>query len=1357
MRVIDVGKPFSADERKVYELPEASLSLVDILDRCNPSRQPREVVLNGCVVPPCDLAVTRAYQHDRIILRVPVRGFLAPVWAAWASFAAAYPTAAAIIVNIAVAFIGGMIIKALTGKPSATDAGGPSPWASHTVSQESIPIPKFYGRNRLYGNIIASWRSTSEEEHYVPRNYSYLQGAEGEEDDPTRNSYAQRQKLNLIIGLGEGPVEGIVADSERINEQPISNFPNVICEEKTGTISQTAFTDLTELPLEYQCDILVTKADGAVTYTVPLSDMDAVEVGLTFPKGLVRMRKGKSLYNCVNARVELAERDSGSWNTLFDGWLIGKTLNPVYAYCRNTGSYNGGDPVDMSGWAGCDIRVTKVDTTTGNDGDNVIGNFDELYVSVVHAIYSTPPVFPKQAMIFIEAVPSEKISGNLKFDCLQDGAIVNTYDGSSWTLQYSDNPAWVILDLVTQPVITGGPGTYAIDRYLGLDPGNVDLDALWVLAQFCDEMITDGEEGTQKRFVFNGGFIQTSDVWRSLLSVCDGIRCAPVWDGQQLTFVIDKSATPLQLFSVGNILEDSFRLTYLPQDERASEIEVRYRDEATDYKSGVPIVVVDETREMLSNSVAVDLQFCTRQAEAWRYGRFKLLQNQLLLRSIEFAVDTDALICAVGDLFYFQHDRLDATTMIGGRVVSATANTITVNRNAELDGSLKVLVRVYNPTTGQWSFEDHTVSDVTDTVITISDTWTVTPRLDDPWIMGVSTAYDKTYRVTKLDFRADRTTLVSAIEYDADVYACDTDEPALQTTGSAEPKSATQHVQPALLPVIQDDGFGQKPADTTEISNVTWTSDDPGAGDISWAHTDAYYPIEVNYQGTLYPVDDGDTSDVYVYWYVGDPNVLNSTDDLADVVANSGTVLQVNDGGTTTAVLDQYNLTSSYVNQDVTTTASPTFVNEILTGYLDIAERALIGDPEDKHQLDGAITLRVSSGANEGYGHVLSPAGIGITANAYNDGTHWRRYEAGEAMFLSVLKDKAYLLHGATGNEDAVISLSYLLRIDNTGALRSYSTVRADGGFYDGATAGIDNSAAGVPTALTISGGIVSAVTKNDWLDQSVKQTASPTFVGGTLSGAAASRLLSTDGDKALTSVADLSAWVAGTASQIAVANDGDGSITLSLTGNMDEIAALAVTDGNIVVGNGATWVAESGATARTSLGLGTGDSPQFAKLLITSASAIVNTEFCRFSTGKTGFNGSNDSGIIHSLLFDGCAYSAGTKVVQRDSAKIAIQKEATWNEANAGPGINASMILSVQTGTITTPVWQEGIRIKSDGCVGMGGVANPSEDVHAADTIRADTAFNLNGTDGITTTFLDQDGNTITVSGGIITAKTAP
>jgi hypothetical protein len=49
------------------------------------------------------------------------------------------------------------------------------------------------------------------------------------------------------------------------------------------------------------------------------------------------------------------------------------------------------------------------------------------------------------------------------------------------------------------------------------------------------------------------------------------------------------------------------------------------------------------------------------------------------------------------------------------------------------------------------------------------------------------------------------------------------------------------------------------------------------------------------------------------------------------------------------------------------------------------------------------------------------------------------------------------------------------------------------------------------------------------------------------------------------------------------------------------DLAALAVTDGNIIVGNGTNWVAESGATARTSLGTpATGD--------VTASGLTMNT-----------------------------------------------------------------------------------------------------------------------------------------------------
>lgn len=74
-----------------------------------------------------------------------------------------------------------------------------------------------------------------------------------------------------------------------------------------------------------------------------------------------------------------------------------------------------------------------------------------------------------------------------------------------------------------------------------------------------------------------------------------------------------------------------------------------------------------------------------------------------------------------------------------------------------------------------------------------------------------------------------------------------------------------------------------------------------------------------------------------------------------------------------------------------------------------------------------------------------------------------------------------------------------------------------------------------------------------------------PTFAGLSLTVLAAGQLVYANATKALTSVADLSAWVAGTTNQISVANDGDGTITVSTpqdihTGATPEFYGLTAT-----------------------------------------------------------------------------------------------------------------------------------------------------------------------------------------------------
>lgn len=65
-------------------------------------------------------------------------------------------------------------------------------------------------------------------------------------------------------------------------------------------------------------------------------------------------------------------------------------------------------------------------------------------------------------------------------------------------------------------------------------------------------------------------------------------------------------------------------------------------------------------------------------------------------------------------------------------------------------------------------------------------------------------------------------------------------------------------------------------------------------------------------------------------------------------------------------------------------------------------------------------------------------------------------------------------------------------------------------------------------------------------------------------------------------------------------------------------IAALSVADSNFIVGNGTTWVAESGATARTSLGLGTMATQNAASVTITGGSISGITDLA-VADGGTG------------------------------------------------------------------------------------------------------------------------------------------
>jgi hypothetical protein len=94
-------------------------------------------------------------------------------------------------------------------------------------------------------------------------------------------------------------------------------------------------------------------------------------------------------------------------------------------------------------------------------------------------------------------------------------------------------------------------------------------------------------------------------------------------------------------------------------------------------------------------------------------------------------------------------------------------------------------------------------------------------------------------------------------------------------------------------------------------------------------------------------------------------------------------------------------------------------------------------------------------------------------------------------------------------------------------------------------------------------------------------------------------------------------------------------------------IAGLAVTDGNFIVGNGTTWVAENGSTARTSLGLGTMSTQDASSVSITGGSITGITDLA-VADGGTG---ASDAGTARTNL----GLTIGTDVQAYDAELTAI------------------------------------------------------------------------------------------------------
>lgn len=145
------------------------------------------------------------------------------------------------------------------------------------------------------------------------------------------------------------------------------------------------------------------------------------------------------------------------------------------------------------------------------------------------------------------------------------------------------------------------------------------------------------------------------------------------------------------------------------------------------------------------------------------------------------------------------------------------------------------------------------------------------------------------------------------------------------------------------------------------------------------------------------------------------------------------------------------------------------------------------------------------------------------------------------------------------------------------------------------------------------------------------------------------------------------------------------------------DVAGLTPTDGNVIVGDGANWVAESGNTARTSLGLGTGDNVTFTDVTATGNITVTGTVDGRdVATDGTKLDGietaadvtdeTNVKAALDGATISSATVATGDKVLIQDVDDSDNLKYVTA-QSIADLASGSGKVVQVKTYTSNTPI----------------------------------------------------------------------
>ena len=304
---------------------------------------------------------------------------------------------------------------------------------------------------------------------------------------------------------------------------------------------------------------------------------------------------------------------------------------------------------------------------------------------------------------------------------------------------YTNNPAWIFYDILTN-------NRYGLGDWL--NETEIDKYALYRIARYCDELVDDGNGGTEPRFTCNVYFSQASDAYKVVKDLATVFRSMIYWLDGEIYTIVDQPSDPVYNFAKSNVIDGVFAYETTGSKTRANQVVVTWTNPDANYKQENLIVedrqnIVKTGRIISEEAVAFG---ATSEGQALRYGRWKLWTAVNQTEIVSFKTAINAAFLAPGDIINVQDsDRYPGNAKYSGRISNTgTRNTTTIPLDREITlnfGSTYELSVLFTDTVATLAQDSATIGSVSYSRGDVIDSSTIDTEIEGSNILDDSGNY----------------------------------------------------------------------------------------------------------------------------------------------------------------------------------------------------------------------------------------------------------------------------------------------------------------------------------------------------------------------------------------------------------------------------------------------------------------------------------------------------------------------------------------------------------------------------------------------------------------------------------------